>query len=436
MLKRQLAVKDENMLDSLHKNTYVQVFQNESFRRFWIGFTLSSLGDAMARVALTWFVLDTTDSARALGLLTILYTAPILIGGLVAGSLLDRFDRRRVMLADNLVRGSVMATIPLLYAVGRLELWHVYVAAVVYGSLMMISLAGSPALLPSIVRRDQLVTVNALETLGFTVGSIVGPPVAGLLILWIGAPNVLLIDAATYFVFALALTGVRYLDAPETADESVSSNRYTLGDAFRLLLNNRILLTTTLMYMAFNVGFGASFVWLPVYAERTLQGGAGLFGLLLGAMAVGQLAGAIVAGGMNRHLTLGNLICLFGFLAGASLLLLLLKNTALAFVSLGIFGAMMAPLTIWGQTLRMEIIPERLRGRTFALLRMLMQGTIPVGGAMAGFLLPVVGIGAIIGCSSTVMMSASAAASRVGELRSAGPPPELADLTSLEISSE
>ena len=244
---------------------YLRLFQFTSYRRFWSGFALSTLGDSMARVALVWFVLQETDSARAVGILTLCYTAPILIGGLAAGYLLDRYDRRRVMAVDNAVRGLAMAMVPLLHFLGMLEVWHAYVAAAVFGSLMMISLAGSPSLIPSIIPHDQLTAANAFETLGFSVTSVLGPPLAGVLIALIGAPNVLIIDAASYFAFALALVGVRYLDQPGDVTGSAAPPRgsTSLGDAVRLLRSNQILLTTTLMYMAVNVGFGATRVWLP-----------------------------------------------------------------------------------------------------------------------------------------------------------------------------
>src|SRR6185437_13865568 len=181
-------------------------------------------------------------SARALGLLSVCYTGPILIGGMVAGSLLDRFDRRRVMIADNLIRGVAIASIPLLDAIGRLQLWHVYVVAAIYGLFMMISLAGGPALLPSLVSSEQLITVNALEMLGFTMGGIAGPPLAGLLIPLIGAPNVLVIDAISYGLFALALSRVRYAEQETTGVEN-PLEPYRLKDAFRLLRSNNILLS-------------------------------------------------------------------------------------------------------------------------------------------------------------------------------------------------
>src|SRR5215471_17498974 len=120
---------------------YAVVLRIPVFRRFWLGFTCSALGDAMTRVALVWYVYETTHSPQALGILLFCYAGPVVVGGLVAGLLLDRFDRRRVMLLDNLVRGAAVALIPLLAAVGALALWQVYVVAIVYGFLYMITLA-------------------------------------------------------------------------------------------------------------------------------------------------------------------------------------------------------------------------------------------------------------------------------------------------------
>jgi MFS family permease len=132
----------------LQINSYRDIFTNRNFLLFWSGFTLSSIGDSLTRVALTWFVFEQTKSPQALGILTIAYTAPILIGGFVAGPLLDRFSPRRVMIVDNLIRGMAFAALPILQALNLLEIWHVYVFAAIYGSLMMISLAGGPTLIP------------------------------------------------------------------------------------------------------------------------------------------------------------------------------------------------------------------------------------------------------------------------------------------------
>jgi MFS family permease len=376
---------------------YAAIFRHDAFRWFWLGATASAVGDSMTRVALTWYVFDTTGSPEALGWLAVAYTAPVLVGGLAAGVLLDRFDRRTVLLADSVIRGLVVTLVPLLAATDSLQLWHVYAVAAVYGALMMLSLAGGPTVVPSLVQADQLATANALEMLSFTLSGVLGPLVAGVLIPRIGAPNVVLFDACSYFAFALALTRLPSLPPVRAGMHRLQS--VSLRDSVKLLVRNRVLLATTLMFMAFNIGGnGALSVWLPLLAQQVLGGGPELYGLLLGAVALGEVVGSLAAGGVRVRVPLGALICCSQALSGAALLLLLLGwgEVGAAFTGLLLFGLTSAPLTAWAQTLRMDIIPGHLRGRTFALLRTLMQGTAPLGGVLAGLLIPVVGIPLVI----------------------------------------
>jgi MFS family permease len=398
---------------------YRQVFARRAFRFFWLGFTLSALGDVMTRVALTWFVYDLTRSPEALGLLAVTYTGPIIVGGLLVGPLLDRFNRRKIMIADNLIRGTIMLLIPLLYGLGALALWHVYLISTVYGFLVMITLAGGPSLVPDLVEPQHLDTANALETLSYTLSGVVGPPVAGLLIPLIGAPNVVLFDVTSYFLFALALFAAKVHARQPDANEDGQPS-YRLSDAVRLLLGNRILLSTTLMYMSANLGMGALLVWLPILCDQVLGGGAELYGLLLGAMAVGEVTSSFLAGTAKLPISLGKTITIAQMLSGlaAAILALSLSIPAaiLSFVLLGFFSA---PLTIWAQTLRMKIIPEALRGRTFALLRTLMQSATPVGGGIAGFIMPFLPMSAMVLLSALLVGAPGALGYGVRELREA-----------------
>ncbi len=376
----------------------------------------------MTRVALTWYVWDTTRSPQALGVLSFSYMAPIFAGGLVAGWLLDRFGRRNVMVADNLVRAAAILVIPVLYALGSLQVWHAYVVAAAYGSLMMISLAGGPALIPSLVPRQNLPTANALETIGFTVSSAIGPTLAGFLVATVGAPNVLLVDAASYVLFALALTRVP-TSPPTDVGDSHTPETFGPWAAIRLMISNRILLSTTLMYMAFNLGLGMMFVWLPIFSDEVLDGGARLYGGLLGLMAVGALTSSLLAGTVTLPWTLGTMISTILILSGISLgLMVLFQSVWVTVASITLFGFFNAPLTIWAQTLRMQIIPERLRGRAFALMRMLMQGANPIGGLAAGPLIPVLGLILTMTLSATFVGAAGVVGLRVRELRRAGSP--------------
>ena len=312
--------------------------------------------------------------------------------------------------------GMVSKDIP---RIGKLLSFVVYLCrGLVHGFLMMIPLAGVPSILPSIVPTERLGTANALEILSYTMSAMIGAPIAGLLIARIGAPEVLWLDAASYVAFAILLTTVRLASrgAPAPAATKPSGG---YRPALRLLISQPILLATTLMYLVLNIGSGALLVWLPLWAASA-GGGADLYGRLLGVFALGQLSSATAAGFLPATAPQGRLICLA--LAAAGLAVAPFASAAplpALFTCMAAYGAAYAPLTILGQTLRMRLIPPELRGRSFALLRMLMQSGNPVGGMAAGLLVPLVGLPATVLATSFLALGPAAAGALVRPLRQA-----------------
>ncbi len=397
---------------------YADLLRNKPFRRFWLGLMASATGDELTRVAFVWFVYEKTGSAEALGLLMLCFTGPIVIGGFVAGWLLDRFDRRLVMTIDNLARGLAIAMVPALHFLGWLEVWHVYVSAAVHGLLMMVSLAGTPTMILALVPKERLATANALESLGYSCAGVAGPVIAGFLIAGIGAPATVMLDVVSYLLYALILFRLKLsLPAP------VTRAKVAIGDAVRLLFGNPILIATTFMFLVFNLGTGSVPVWLPIHVEKTLEGGPELYGVLLSTVFAAQVAATLVVGQIGNRVPLGLGIALAQMLAGIAMILMIFATDAiLTGAAFFLFGIAAAPLTPWAQTLRMEIIPEEMRGRAFALLRMLMQSGRPIGGALAGFLLPAIGLAATVGLLGTAMTGAGLAGFLTRPLREAGRP--------------
>ena len=145
----------------------LRLLRRGPFALLWAGATVSTTGDAMSWVALVWLVYRQRGQAGDVAALAAAYTAPVAVGGLLAGRLLDRFDRRRLLAADNLVRGLAFLTVPVAAALGLLTLTHLYLVAACYGLLKMVSLAGFPTLIPAYVEDADLQRANALEGLSF-----------------------------------------------------------------------------------------------------------------------------------------------------------------------------------------------------------------------------------------------------------------------------
>ena len=337
------------MVDSLVMKRYRTTLGYRDFRLVWTGMTLSALGDSMSLVALVWLVYQTSGPVQQLGWFVATYTAPVAVGGLVAGSVLDRFDRRVVLIADNLIRGAAFGIIPLLHHAQVLALWHLYLVAALFALLKMLPLAGVPAMIPELVPPTELDSANALESIGYGLATLAGPAAAGILLTRLNGAEVVAVDAATYFVFAALLWRSRLparhahrglapaaegigvdakIEAAVTSDVGVEVDGEGeppgvgagVLPALRFVIGQSAILATTVMFILFNVGFGIILVLLPVYARTGLAGGAGAsgFGLLSSALAGGELAGSAAAGMVTARWPLGRAIALSQLAAGGS----------------------------------------------------------------------------------------------------------------------
>jgi MFS family permease len=363
---------------------YRDVLANRRYRWLWLGDTVSSLGDSVSFLALVWLVYETSGSSRTLGWFLAVYSAPVIVGGPLVGAVLDRFDRRRLLIADNALRAGLMALVPLLHYGGALRLWHVYVVAFAYGVLKMFPLAGVPALIPDLVPDEQLEAANALETVSFFLSAVVGAAVAGALVAAVGGASALWLDAASYLVFAFALWRMGSVPAPTATGRDEGSIR----GALRFVLRTPVILATTLMFMLVNVGEGILQVLTPVYVRELLAAGAGTYGTLVSVAAAAGVVGALAAGASARSLPLGTAIAVSQVLAGLAYAALAgTPSLGLAFVLFALGAVCLGPLTVWAQTIRMRFIPAGMRGRVFGLLRTLMQSTVPIGALLASPLL-------------------------------------------------
>ncbi len=370
---------------------YRRLLRNRPFARLWTGSTVSAFGDSLTWVALVWLVYARSGSPRDVSALVIVATAPVFVGGVLMGAALDRFERRRFLALVNAVLGAAVLSVPLVAVTGDVTTAHLFAVAGLYGFLKMANWAGVPSIVPALVADpDDLATANAMESVSFGIADIAGPVAAGVLIALIGATSVLGIDAATYAIFVIALLSLPSQTVPV---RSHGERGLRLRPALRFIRNDRAVFATTVMFMCANVGEGMMIVVIPVYAREVLGGGAGTYGLLLSAFALATTAGAALVGAMTWRRPLGRSIAMSQVLCGLGYLpLVTLPPLAPAAGALAVAGLLGSPLTIWAQTLRMQRIPDAMRGRVFGLLRTLMQSTPPIGGALAGVLIPTVGL--------------------------------------------
>ena len=358
-----------------------------AFRRVWAGATVSAAGDAASWVALV--ALSLGPARASLPILVALYTAPVAVGGLAAGWALDRFDRRRLMILDSLLRGAAFASIPLVAVFARLGAAQLYAVAAVYGLFKMIGLAGFPSLIPSLVPGPQLDQANALEGVSYGLASLAGAGLAGLAVATTGPADVVAFDAASYLLMALCLWSVRDLSSPARRPRTRHANAPgTAGfrAVVRRAATNPVLRNTTIMFAVFNIGEGALLVFLP---HRALQLGLGSggYGFLVAATTAGQLLAALILTWLTWKAPLPVSIAAAQIAAALITALLVIRSAAVTVAALVALGMCSAPMTAWAQSLRMRLVPPEAHGRLFALLRTAMQATPPAGAGLAALVL-------------------------------------------------
>nr|WP_106617149.1 MFS transporter [Saccharothrix carnea] len=358
-----------------------------NYRLYASGQVVSLVGLWMQRVAQDWLVLELSDgSPVALGIAAALQFAPTLFLSLWAGVLADRMDKRKLLLVLETGLGLCALTLGLLDVSGVVELWHVYLLCLLLGAVSAVETPVRQSFVVEMVGRDQLTNAVALNAMTFNLARMVGPAVAGVMIIFVGTGWVFLINAIS---FLGVLGGLLLMRAAELhRGEPVPREKGQLREGLRYV-RKRADLVILLCLVFFISTFGLNFyVTLAVLARNTFGGDADAYGLLSTMLAVGTLAGATLAAKRSangkprmRLLIVGALA--FGILEIVAGILPTIWWTCAALIPLGI--AMMTFTTTANATVQLAVSPA-MRGRVMGLYMLVFLGGNPVGGPVMGWL--------------------------------------------------
>ncbi len=357
--------------------------------------SISLIGNQFTIVALPWFVLQTTGSAAKTGLTGFSVALPYFLVGIFGGALIDRFGYRGISVAADVVCGCAIATVPLLYHTVGLAFWELMVLVFFSSFLSIPGLSARRSMLPEIAEASglRLERVNAAFEGIYPVSAFLGPPLAGLMIVWMSAGNVLWIDAATFAISALLV----FAGVPRTRrpGQAVHGSRYIddLREGIDFLRRERLLLYMALSLAISNLLMGPLFsVVLPIYARDVFHSAKDL-GVMLSAFGAGQVAGAILYGTIGDRLP-RRLIWLLGFVGVTIPFFALLWRPGLLVMvaAMGVAAVTDGPLSPMSVTIRHERIPAQMRGRIFSTFSAVGTAAIPIGLAAAGFLIGAIGL--------------------------------------------
>ena len=360
------------------------LYRSPAFGRFWLGRSISLFGDAFTLIALPWFVLQVTGSGTATAGILLTLQLPAILTSLVIGSLIDRFQPRTIMAIDNGLRALIVGAIPILYWLGLLELWLLFLLTFFAGMLIPATEVGSRSILPDLVEDKDLEAANMLWSFSTNLSLVVGPAIAGLLVASFGGPSVLLIDAGTFAVMTMVAILLPTLTRSQPPVQAPLSERLGLRQLWEL----KVVRYTTLLSLVFFFSYGPLEAALPLYSDAVLQTDARGYGLLWSALAVGALLGTLSSTALSRHLRLGVALPLIALLWGASLLPMAFTNNLWLACGLLLLGGLMwGPYTPMETTLLQRNVPRAQLGRVFGARSTLLTGGSPLGLAIGGILL-------------------------------------------------
>jgi MFS family permease len=355
-----------------------------NFRLFAAGQLVSVAGTWMMVVAQDWLVLSLTgDSAAALGVVTALQFAPLLLLTLYAGALADRHDKRRLLMAANLASGALSLALAVLVLTGAAGLWHVCLFALGLGLVNAVEVPTRMSFVSELVGADLLPNASALSAAYFNVARVAGPACAGLLIGRLGTAAVMLLNAVSYLATVAALRAMRPAELHRSAQRPA---RAPVMDGVRHLMARRdLLLAMVLVAVVGMLGFNFQLT-LPLLAKTEFHAKAAEFGLLTTAFAVGSLLAAFVTtrrrGRPPAALVIGAALGA-GALECAAGLAPTYRWAAVLLLCTG-FGCL-----FFAQAANHHIqlgTDPAYRGRVMALYTLVFQGTTPLGALLVGAL--------------------------------------------------
>lgn len=265
------------------------------FRLLFAGRAVSSFGDRLVPVALTFAVLDLTGSLSDLGIVLAAQTLPLVLFVLIGGVWADRLPRQRVMLASDLVRFATQGASALLILDGTARVWQLAALQAVYGMADGFFTPAANGLVPQVVPAEDLQPANAMLGLSENANLILGPAVAGVIVVGVGAGWGLAVDAATFVVSAAFLSALRVESAVQVVREKETSVLAELRAGWTAFSSRRWLLVSVGYFtLMFAFGFSTFRVLGPVVAEKNL-GGPGAWAAISAATGVGAIAGGLLA---------------------------------------------------------------------------------------------------------------------------------------------
>ena len=370
-----------------------------NFILFWQGQLVSILGDVVYAIALGFWILATTGSTALMGGLMAASTLPRILVSPVAGVLVDRFDRRRLMIWMDTIRGAAVVAVGIAGFAGSLRVWMVFAAGIVLGICGSFFSPAVSSVIPDITSREKIVQANSVFSMLQPGGNIVGNSAGGFLFNVLGAPVLFLFNGLSYLFSAGSLLFARVprIVHARAKMHFITDLKNGLSFVWRIRGLRLLILTAAVLNFFANM---AIMLFLPFYQRNPAMGPA-KYGIAMAVFTGGMFLGMALTAGVK--IPPAKRASLFIILAVVSMVALMI------FPFVGMFGIALALLCIAGFTnaiinvfimaVMQLAVPQDMRGKVFALVGMVTQGLTPIAFAVAGVLAEFIPLAPLIsGC--------------------------------------
>jgi MFS family permease len=386
------------------------LWRHSDFLKLWSAETVSQFGTQISLLALPLVAIDVLHvSAFKVAALTTVEFLPFLLVSLPAGVWVDRWPRRPILIAGDLGRAGLLASIPIAHTMKVLTIWQLYGVGFFVGIATVFFDIAYQSYLPSLVERRQIIDGNAKLEISRSAAQLGGPGVAGLLVGWLKAPAAIFFDAISFLGSALFIFSIRKTEASQADRAPRRKMRTELREGLSYVLRHPYLKNIAACTAIFNFFGLMGFAILLVFARRKLELSPQAIGLAFMLSNVGPLFAALSANQIFARLGVGRTIIASSILGGPMFLVIPFAHRghaalALLVPAMLVGGFMGVVYNIAQVSLRQAITPERLQGRMNSVMRFIVWGAIPLGSFAGGVLASVIGLKATLivsgaGCS-------------------------------------
>ena len=357
--------------------------KHRDFRIFWIGQCVSLMGTWMQRTALIWLVYTMTDSPFLVGLVGVAQFLPMLLFTLFAGAVVDRFPKRKILIVTQSLLMLQAFALAMLAFFNSEQYWQLLLLCAFLGITTTIDMPARLSFFADLVGKEDVMNAVSLNSSIVNLARIIGPAVAGIVMMKFGAAVCFLINALSFLAVIYSLTRIETKDSVAPPQKRNMLEEVKEGLAY---IKNDETLYLNAVFLAIVSTFAMnSEVIIPVFAKTVLAMGAGAYTKLLSAAGAGSLAGAVTMASLSKK-GVRKWILLVGAAATLSVqvLMAIAWNYALALLFVAMIGFFNLVFLNAGNSIFQVYAPDKYRGRVMSVYSFLTQGSLPVGNFFAG----------------------------------------------------